>query len=177
MNVWVGPVEDPGTARPVTKEKKRGIPDYFWAFTNQHILYTQDSNGDEDFHLYCVDLKAGETKDLTPLEKVRAELAGHSHKFPREVLVLLNDRDPQFHDLYRVDVATGERKLVQKNTDFAGFIADDDYRVRFAEKFVPDGGLQVYKPDGKDGWAEFLKIPAADTGATNLAGLDQTAHG
>jgi dipeptidyl aminopeptidase/acylaminoacyl peptidase len=174
MNVFVAPADDLGAKKVVTKEKKRGVPSFSWAYTNKHILYSQDKDGDENYRLYGVDVGSGEIKDLTPLEKVRAEMVHSSPKFPKEVLVGLNDRDPQYHDLYRVDVTTGDRTLLQKNPDFAGFVADDDYRVRFAEKFAKDGGLQVYKPDGKDGWAEFFKVPMEDSETTNIVGFDKT---
>src|SRR5262249_42216285 len=62
LNVWVGPVDDPSKAKPVTDDKKRGIRTYFWAFTNKHILYTQDADGDEDYHIYRVDLDTGKTE-------------------------------------------------------------------------------------------------------------------
>ena len=52
MNVWVGPIDDPDAAKPVTKDTKRGIRSYFWAYTNKHILYVQDADGDEDFNIY-----------------------------------------------------------------------------------------------------------------------------
>ena len=52
-----------------------------------------------------------ETRDLTPLDGVQAQVQEVSYKFPDEVLVGLNDRDPQLHDLYRVDVRSGERTL------------------------------------------------------------------
>lgn len=55
LNVWVGPVDDPAAAKPVTSDKKRGIRSYSWAFNNRHILYVQDANGDENFHVYRVD--------------------------------------------------------------------------------------------------------------------------
>ena len=52
-----------------------------------------------------------------------------SEKFPDEILVGINDRDePQFHDIYRVNIVTGEKKLVQENPGFAGFMTDDDYQ-------------------------------------------------
>ena len=82
MNVWVGPIDKPEEAKAVTSDKKRGIRSYFWAYTNQHILYAQDADGDEDWHIYRVDLKSGETKDLTPLKKITAQIEGVSHKFP-----------------------------------------------------------------------------------------------
>ncbi len=104
MNVWVGPAERPDEAKPVTHDKKRGIRSYFWAYTSTQILYVQDADGDENWHVYRADLDSGEIKDLTPLPKVRAQIEGVSHRFPDEILVGLNDRDPQFHDVYRLNL-------------------------------------------------------------------------
>ena len=177
LNVWVGPIDDPDAAKPVTKDKVRGIRSYFWAYTNKHILYTQDAEGDEDWHVYRVDLDTQETTDLTPLKKVRAEIEEVSYRFPNEILIGLNDRDPEFHDIYRMNLATGEKQLVQKNEEFAGFITDEDYRIRFASKLTPDGGNQIYKPTGKEGdaaWEEFLKIPADDMMTTSPVGFDKS---
>jgi dipeptidyl aminopeptidase/acylaminoacyl peptidase len=174
LNVWVGPTDQPDNAKPVTADKKRGIRIYFWAYTNEHILYLQDSEGDEDYHVYCVDLSKGQTKDLTPFKKVRAMIVDVGHKFPRELLVGLNDRDPRYHDLYRIDVLTSERKLEQKNTGFQSFITDNNYRVRLASKMTADGGMLLLKPKGEDDWTDFLKIPMADTLTTNPVGFDKT---
>jgi len=174
LNVWVAPAGDLAAAKPVTNDTKRGIRSYFWAYNNRHILYVQDVGGDEDWHVYAVDLKSGKTTDLTPLDKVAAQIEGVSHKFPNEILIGLNDRDPQFHDIYRVNLETGERKLIQKNESFLGFLTDDDYRVRFAMRFTPDGGNEILQPDGAGGWSEFQMIPMADTLTTSPAGFDKT---
>jgi dipeptidyl aminopeptidase/acylaminoacyl peptidase len=176
LNVFVGPVDDPEAAKPVTDDRQRGIRIYFWAYDNRHVLYMQDSKGDEDWHVYSVDLESGETKDLTPLAKVAAQIEGVSEKSPGEIIVGLNDRDPQFHDLYRINIATGERELVQKNTEFAGFVVDDDYKVRFASKMLPDGSMQYYEPDGADGWKEFIKIGPDDTLTTTASGFDKSGQ-
>jgi len=112
LNVWVSPDDDPAKAKPVTNDKHRGIVNYFWAYTSQHILYSQDKNGDEDDHVYSVNLDTGEIKDLTPFEKIAAEIEGVSEKFPEEILVGINNRDPRFHDIHRVNLVSGERKLV-----------------------------------------------------------------
>jgi dipeptidyl aminopeptidase/acylaminoacyl peptidase len=174
LNVWVGPATEPDKAKPVTADKKRGIRIYFWAYTNEHVLYLQDSDGDENYHVYAVDLSKVQTKDLTPLPKIRAQIDAVGHKFPHELLIGLNDRDPRYHDLYRVDLLTGDRKLIQKNPGFEGFVIDDDFHVRFASKPTADGGRLLLKPDGKDGWADFLKIPFADALTTNAIDFDKT---
>jgi hypothetical protein len=48
LNVWVGPIGDPSAAKPVTEDKLRGIRTYFWAYTNEHVLYRQDVGGDAE---------------------------------------------------------------------------------------------------------------------------------
>ncbi len=172
LNVWVGPSDRPAEARPITRDRKRGIRSYNWAYTNDRILYIQDADGDENWHVYSTPIDGGETRDLTPEKKVSARIEGVSHKFPEEILIGLNDRDPRFHDVYRVNLVSGERKLVQKNTQFAGFEIDEDYRIRLGMKFLPDGGNAYLRPEG-DEWKDFLKVPMSDTLTTRPAGFDK----
>ena len=173
LNVWVGPLEDPAAAKPVTHDTDRGIRGYFWAYTNQHIIYVQDKDGDENWRVYSVDLGTNQTKDLTPLEGVAARIQEVSHKFPDEILVALNDRDPQLHDIHRVNVRTGERSLMLENEGFAGFITDDDMRVRFAERMTPDGGRQILRRTGDD-WEPFATIGRDDSLTTSLIDFDKS---
>ena len=176
LNVWVGPIADPAAARAVTKDAKRGIRSYSWAYTSKHILYRQDVGGDEDWHVYAVDLADNITTDLTPLEKVAAQIESVSHRFPEEILIGLNDRDPRLHDVYRVDIGTGKRKLVQKNPGFSSFMVDEDFQIRFGTQFTPDGGNLLQQPDGKGGWKDFLKVPMEDTLTTSPVGFDKSCR-
>lgn len=173
LNVWVGPASDPAAARPVTRDTDRGIRFYDWAYTNNHILFIQDKGGDENWRLYSVDLDTGETKDLTPLEGVQARFQEISPQFPAEILVALNDRDPRLHDLYRINISTGERRLVQKNEGFAGFVTDRDYRVRLALRVLPDGSSEMLRATEHGGWTSFARIPTEDTLTTSPVGFDK----
>ncbi|PQO36529.1 S9 family peptidase [Blastopirellula marina] len=178
LNVWVGTTESLGKdAKPITKDTHRGIRSFSWSFTNNHVLYTQDKDGDENFHVYAVNLTTDEIKDLTPLENIRAEIDNVSENFPNEILIGLNDRNPQLHDLYRLNVETGEKELLQENPGFAGFLTDDNYKVRFAMTYTPDAGQMYLTPtetDGKEDWKPFLKIDAADAMTTGIAGFDKS---
>ena len=115
LNVWAAPAEKPAEARPVTRDTGRGVRMYSWTYSPSRIVYLQDSDGDENWHIYTVDLDSGEIRDLTPIEGVRAEVQQVSPQHPQHLLVGLNDRDPRFHDIHRIDLATGERTLVQRN--------------------------------------------------------------
>ena len=114
MNVWVAPIAEPDKATPVTNDKVRGIRNYDWTYTNQHLLYLQDKGGDENWRIYRVNLGDTTTTDLTPIEKVQARLQHLSNKRPREVLIGLNDRDPRYHDIYRLDLESGKRTLARE---------------------------------------------------------------
>ena len=177
LNVWVGPRDKPEAAKPVTHDTKRGIRSYFWAYNNHQIIYLQDKKGDENWHVYLVDLDTGKTTDLTPLPGVRAQIEAVSYRFPSEILIGLNQRDPRVFDIHRLDLKTGERRLVLKNTeDFSSFVIDDDYRIRFADKMTDNGGKVIMEPDGKGGWKTFLTISEDNALTTSPIGLDKSGN-
>ncbi|MGD9645058.1 MAG: prolyl oligopeptidase family serine peptidase [Pirellulales bacterium] len=174
LNIWVGPTDAPDQARPVTDDKKRGITRYFWSYDSRHILYMQDADGDENWHVYAIDLDSRRIIDLTPFPKVAAQIEGLSPEFPQEILVGLNNRDPQFHDIYRINIATGDRKLVEQNKGFAGYVCDDDYNVRFAMRYLPDGGTEYLRFVQDQGWVFFMRVPMQDSSTTSIAGFDKS---
>lgn len=174
MNIWVGPASDPGAAKPVTHEKERNIRSAFWAYTNDVVLYLNDKKGDENWHVFSVDLKnKNEVKDLTPIEGVAAQIENVSDKHPNEAVIGLNDRDKKNHDLYQVNIRTGEKKLLQKNeAGYAEITTDNDFKVRLATQNTKDGGLEIFEPDGKGGFKSFTTIPYEDSMTTNVVGFN-----
>jgi dipeptidyl aminopeptidase/acylaminoacyl peptidase len=173
MNVWVGPSSQLDMATPVTNDTYRGIRNYGWAFTNQHIIYLQDKNGDENWRIYSVNLSNKVVKDLTPFAGVQAQIEASSYKFPHEIMVGLNKRDPEYHDIYRLNIDSGNLTLVLVNKEFAGFNIDDDFRIRLASKTTSDGGTDILKPL-EDGWKMFLRIGKDDALTTGVAGMNKT---
>jgi dipeptidyl aminopeptidase/acylaminoacyl peptidase len=174
LNVWVGPADQPEAAKPVTHDTKRGIQIHFWAYTNRHILYLQDKDGDENWRVYAVNLESGTVRDLTPFEGVQARIQGVSHLFPEEILIGLNNRNPQLHDIYRVNIETGVSSLVLENAGFVGFMTDDYYKVRLSLRLNAKAGMVVAKlsPEGKA--RALLTIGPEDVLTTNPVDFDQT---
>lgn len=177
MNVWVAPSDKLDAARPVTNDKSRGIRQFSWASTSKHILYLQDKGGDENWRVYAVDLTTGETKDLTPFDKVAAQIQQVSDKFPTDILVALNDRKPEFHDVHRINILTGKRTLVQRNDGgFAGFLTDDDYNVRLALQQRPDGGMDILQRAANGSFAPFESVGPDDSLTTFPVGFDASGQ-
>jgi dipeptidyl aminopeptidase/acylaminoacyl peptidase len=144
LNVWVAPVDAIDDARPVTQDTDRGIRFYTWTYNPAYLLYAQDRGGDEDWHVYAVNVETEVTSDLTPYEGVNALPPELSERYPDEILVPINRRDPQLHDFYRVNILTGESRLVVKN-DFgaARMMADRNLNPRLARVVLPDGGASI----------------------------------
>lgn len=158
LNVWVRTVgrEDD---QVVTADKKRGIRYYEWQQDSEHLLYIQDLDGDENWHVYQTNLKTKLTRDLTPFQGVRAGSFWTDPDFPEEILISLNLRDRQFHDVYRVNLQNGAVELDTENPgDVAGWSIDNRFRVRAAQIFLPDGGYEIrIRNDGKSPWRTFQK--------------------
>ena len=176
MNLWVGDRGDFSSVKAITKDTGRGIPSHFWALDSQHVLYTQDQGGDENWHLYSVDLASGETIDLSPYEGTQARMLAQSEKAPGVVIVGMNDRDPKWHDIYSVELATGERTLLVENNGFASILVDNNLKVRLATRATPSGGLQVLSRNGEE-WEELIEIASEDVLTTNILGFDEGNQG
>jgi dipeptidyl aminopeptidase/acylaminoacyl peptidase len=164
LNVWLAPLGKLGDAKPITNDRKRGIRQHYWAGDGRHILFLQDEGGDENWRVHSVDVETDKQVDLTPMDKVRAEIVGLSHQRPEVALIALNDRNPEWHDLYEIDVTTGARKLVERNDDhFSAYLEDLQLRPRLAVKTLPDGGGELYRRTEQGAWKSFLQYGPNDS--------------
>jgi dipeptidyl aminopeptidase/acylaminoacyl peptidase len=170
LNVWVAPA---GTgqgeginwsaARVVTDDSDRGIRMFAWAHDGRHLLYLQDTGGDENWRLHDVDLATMQRRDLTPFDNVQTQLIAGEKKFPTEILVGMNRDNPQLHDVYRLDLTTGELTKEVENPGFVGWVADSQLVVRAGIAPQPDGGLVLMvRGGGGEEWRPLLSIDAED---------------
>jgi len=168
LNVWVSSVTvadglERSAARPVTEDTDRGVRSFGWAHDGRRLLYVQDTGGDENWHLHDVDLETMQRRDLTPFDGVRASIVAADRKFPTEILIGLNRDNPKLHDVYRVDLVTGELTLEVKNPGLVGWVADQQLVVRAAVKPRPDGGRVLLVRDTAEApWRPLLTVPGED---------------
>ncbi len=132
MNLFVRPVGG-GAERRLTAAKDRDLAGFFWK-ENEHILYVRDFAGDENYHVYSVDVGNGREKDLTPWDKVRAGIVDDLDNIAKdEVLLSNNRRDPKVFDVFRVNIRTGESKKIAENPgNIVGWLTDHRGQLRVA---------------------------------------------
>ncbi|MEN9609750.1 MAG: hypothetical protein RLZZ628_564 [Bacteroidota bacterium] len=153
MNIWVKKVNEPFDAAKVVTADSRPIRQYFWSADSKYLLYVQDKKGDENFHLYAVNPtdapdNAGVpvARDLTDMKNVRAYIYNVSKKDPNKIRVGLNDTDPAWHNLYEIDIASGERKLLRENKDrITDWSFDWDEKLRLAIRTNEDGTTDILR--------------------------------
>jgi dipeptidyl aminopeptidase/acylaminoacyl peptidase len=167
LNVWLAPVSGDGVdwpaAQVVTNDTDRGIRMFAWAHDGRHLLYLQDTGGDENWRLHDVDLATMQRRDLTPFGGVRTELIADEKKFPTEILIGLNKDNPQLHDVYRLNLTTGDLVKEVGNPGFIGWVADAQLVVRAGIAPQPDGGMVLMvRGDAGADWRPVLTLSAED---------------
>lgn len=145
LNLWVAPLDKPEQARALTNERQRPIRQSFWSPDSKTLLYVNDQGGDENFRLYGVDVASGAQKSYTPFEKTVVRIIGISPKVKDRILVGLNNRDPRFHDVHSLNLASGELSLVLRNEGYGGFHADRDLQLRLAARPNASGGSDYFR--------------------------------
>ncbi len=171
MNVFMAPFNDPAAERRMTSAKDRPIPQYFWSPDSTALLYVQDKAGDENYLLYKVDVASGAESCLTPFENTRARIVGASDTIRDKILVGLNNRDPQWHDIYSLNLTTGALELVLENNGWAGFETDDNLTLRWAVRQNEAGGTDLHEiTAGVIAEIPREVIPMDDALTTHMAG-------
>ena len=157
-NVWVKKTgEGYDKAHLITAEPKRPVAGFFWTRDSKRILFVKDNDGDENFNVWAVDPAAAPeagkdvppARNLTDAKGARAQIYDVPKADPDAIYVGLNDRDPAWHDLYKVKISTGERTLVRKNTGkIAAWLFDNAGKLRLAGRTSDRGDTEILRVDG-----------------------------
>lgn len=167
-NVWVKKTEEPfSAARLLTSETKRPIGGFFWSRDSKFILFVKDNGGDENFNIFAVDpaatpaagADAPTARDLTGIKGIQIQIYSLPKNDPNTAYIGINDRDKAWHDLYKLNIASGEKTLLRKNTDkISGWVFDEQGQLRLAAHVDNSGEQQILRVDP----GGFTKIYSCD---------------
>ena len=130
-NIHIENIETGETNR-VTSQTDRDIAGYFWA-NNEQLVFMRDDGGNENWYLVMTDVNTGEEKPLTKIEGVRSQIIDALEDIPSEMIVGLNQRNPQVFDPYRLNLNTGEMEMIAENPgNITGWMTDHAGKLRVA---------------------------------------------
>lgn len=172
LNVWVAPIDDLASATPVTRFDNRPPDSFQWSADGQYILILKDVGGEEHSQLWIANLAKQTVVNATADPAVQTKIVKVSKRRPGEILVGMNIRDRRYRDIYRVDLATGVRTELFRNTsNYIDVVADPDFNIRLGVRGNPDGSSTYFRLDPA-GPYEFMTIPLASLRNSKVLGLD-----
>lgn len=168
LNIFIAPIDDISQARAVTDQKTQKVNGYYWSKNSQHIIYKQNTDGDENYYLYSYDLTKNSTRLLTPKSGIKAII----YKIGKDDIIIgLNQRDKRYFDVYKVNLQNFNQELILTNNRFSSFVIDDNLNIRFGVLIDQDGNKKYYQKSDK-GWDLFLNIPAEDISNTKFINFE-----
>ncbi|TSI03146.1 S9 family peptidase [Lysinibacillus sp. BW-2-10] len=162
LNIFVQKMNSEEEPVRVTNLTDRDIAGFIWK--DDSILYLKDNGGDENYHIYTSTFNGGTEKDLTPYENVVAYPIDILKDAKDEILIMMNKEDATVFDVYKLNVKTGETKLVAKNPgNIQSWLSDSNGQVRMA--VASDGvvGEVLYRESEEAEFKPFITIEAGDT--------------
>lgn len=162
LNVFVKNMADDNEPVRVTSTTDRDIAGFFWKDNN--VYYLKDNGGDENYHIYSSSFNGAEEKDLTPYPNVVVLPIDYLKDVQNEILIMMNKEDVTVFDVYKLNLKTGETKLVAKNPgNILSWIPDSDGQIRMA--VASDGvvGAVLYRETEKAEFQPFITIDAGET--------------
>ena len=173
LNIWTAPTADLSDKKLMTRGANRPVVWLHWSECSRYLFFLRDESGDENYHLYVIDVGTAACRDLTPFPGVSARLVMHGLDARESVLLAVNDRDKAWHDVWNVDLETGERRLVYRNVDrITGFVADHQGRLRLGRRAAGEfegDELLLFEEGGLVLWK---RIPFDDAFTTWIWGFD-----
>jgi dipeptidyl aminopeptidase/acylaminoacyl peptidase len=173
-NLWHYDLQK-GQHTPLTNYDRR-LRDFEW-IGNRFIVYAA-SGAPRSSHIYAIDLFKQSIRDLTPYEDVRAELISTNNALG-QAIIALNRNKFAIHDLYRIDVATGESHLILDNYGTFGnecteeWLLDATFNLRLAVRPKLDGGKSIlYCEYGS--WRSIYELAAEDALLSNLVAYKES---
>lgn len=91
----------------VIKEEQDLISEYGWA-NNERLFYLKDNGGDENYHLFAVDINGKNQIELTPFEKVETVILSSLQDRNEYMIIKMNKDNPQIYEPYKINIKTGE---------------------------------------------------------------------
>ena len=131
-HVYVKNTKTDETKRVIT-EGEELVRGYGWANDNR-LIYVMDKGGNEDYHLFAVDVDGSNAKELTPYEGVKVNILANLKEDKNHMVISMNKNNPQVFDPYKINIETGEIEQLYENTDLAnpimGYTFDKDGNLR-----------------------------------------------
>jgi len=162
MNIFVQKTGEEKKIR-MTSVTDRDIWWYFWK-GDDRLLYIKDNGGDENFHIFAVDMGSKKERDLTPFDGVRAQIIDELKGDEDRMIVGLNKRNPQVFDAYMLNTETGDLEMIAENPgNISSWVTDHNGVIRMASMTDGVSTSMLYRDSAEDEFETVLTTNFKET--------------
>lgn len=162
-HVYVKNVKTDEVKRVIT-EGEELVRGYGWA-NDDRLIYVMDKGGNEDYHLFAVNVDGTNEKELTPYDGVRVEILALLKEDKEHMIISMNKNNPQVFEPFKININTGEIEQLYENKDMAnpimGYEFDKDGNLRGFSRLKDGINSELYYDKG-DGKYELMKTTKWD---------------
>ncbi|MGL4582238.1 MAG: S9 family peptidase, partial [Flavobacterium sp.] len=156
-----------GNVIRVIEEGEELVRGYGW-INDDRLAYMMDNGGDENYHIYAVNVDGTNNIDLTPFDKVQAGILNMLKEQKDYIIISMNLENAQIFEPYKININTGEYTKLFTNDDPSNPVSDYDFdkdgNLRGYSKMY--NGVQTqyfYKVEGGSEYELFHTINWSDT--------------
>ncbi|WP_267740582.1 S9 family peptidase [Myroides injenensis] len=165
-HVYVKEIETANVIQ-VIEEGEELVRGYGW-INDERLVYVMDRGGDENYHIYAVNVDGQNNIDLTPFNKVQAGILNMLKEQKDYIIISMNLDNEQIFEPYKINIHTGEYEKLFTNDDptnpIADYNFDKDGNLRGYSKMY--NGIQTqyyYKTENSKDFELFQTIDWSDT--------------
>jgi dipeptidyl aminopeptidase/acylaminoacyl peptidase len=149
-----------GKSQMVVEEKEELIRGYGWV-NDERLIYLMDKGGNENYHIYAVNLDGTDNIELTPFDGVRASINNMLKEQKDFIIIEMNKNNKQVFEPYKLNVVTGEMVQLFENNDvespIQGYDFDKEGELRAYSKLVNGIEMELYYKDLSSGEFKLAK--------------------
>jgi dipeptidyl aminopeptidase/acylaminoacyl peptidase len=164
MNIYVRSTDLKSPEQRLTGQIDRDISSFFWK-EDSTLIFFRDFGGNENYHLFRINIDGTNEQNLTPFPDARvrmiSDLEGISET---DMLISINERDKKVFDVYRINIATGELKMIEQNPgSFTRWVVDHDGKLRAAASEDGVNTSLYFREDEKQPFQKVLTTNFKDS--------------
>ncbi|MEO5909511.1 MAG: S9 family peptidase [Pelobium sp.] len=148
LNLFVQSIEG-NEVKQITTFADKGIKYYFWA-GNDKLFYMKDIDAEDNYQVFTVNKDGSETLQINTSPKTRVEVIDQIKSDNNFILIAMNERVPEYFDVYKLNIKTGKKIMMIKNPgNIIEWISDNEGNIKLAVGSDGVNETLYYRTDNK----------------------------
>lgn len=150
----------------VIEEGEDLVRGYRWA-NDSRLIYLKDKGGDENYHLFAVDLDGKNQIELTPFDGVKVNILNSLKDQKDYMIIQMNKDNPQIFEPFKINIKDGKLIKLFENKDpnnpISGYDFDKAGNLKaFTQQQNVTEYLLYYRTDDKNAFEKVIKTTWKD---------------